>query len=349
MTIDRQESAGENTAFKTILFLGLAVFLTWLVFELRMMIICLVLAITLASAISPLAEFAEKRKIPRLMTVLVVYAGIGIIYSVVAVALLPALKQQSLNLYESLPLYISGLVDRFPFLSEYIGEGGGHMKIDPEQVRNVLPTLAQRTLSLTAGLLGAVVNVILVLFLTTYFVIDATDIWNKLLPWVPPDRRDAVGALIRPLAQRMGGYVRGQLLVSLAVATILGTGLTLLGVQYSLVLGALAGLFNLIPFVGSIITMILALVVAINQSPTLALFVLVLFAFEQWLESNFVVPHLLGSQVNLHPLIVLFAILIGATLMGLPGALVSVPLASAFVFLAGQFYVKPMNARPEDE
>lgn len=315
----------------------------WLIFELRVMVVCLLMAITLASAIAPIAEWAEERKIPRLATVITIFIATGLMYSLVAYLLFPAMKEQSLSLYDSLPKYIQGLTSKFPVLAEYIGSDGGHMKIDPEKLKEFAPNVAKHTLSLTAGVMGALANALLVLFLTSYFVVEAKDMWAKLLLWVPPANRDRIGGLIRPLGGRMGGYVRGQLLVSIVVAFFLGTGLTILKVQYSLVLGALAGLFNLVPFVGSAIAMVLSLVVAFNQSEILALFVFLLFALEQWLESNFIVPQLLGKQVELHPLLVLFAILIGATLLGLPGALIAVPCASALQFLAQEFYLKPLN------
>jgi predicted PurR-regulated permease PerM len=88
------------------------------------------------------------------------------------------------------------------------------------------------------------------------------------------------------------------------------------------------------------IATITATVVAFNQDPKLAIIVLALYAIEQWLESTFIVPLLLGRQVSLHPLVVLFAILSGASLMGIPGALISVPVVSAVLFLAEEFYLK---------
>lgn len=327
-----------------VFYLFLGAFICWLIFELRIMVVCLLMAITLASAIAPVAEWLEKKKIPRAVTVISIFILTGLIYSAVAYLLFPPMKEQALALYESIPKYIQGLTAKFPFLSEYVGSDGDHMKIDPERLKQFAPNVAKHTLSLTAGLMGALANALLVLFLTSYFVVEANDIWQKLLLWVPRPNRERIGGLIRPLGARMGGYVRGQMLVSIAVALFLGTGLTLLKVEYSLVLGALAGLFNLVPFVGSAIAMVLSLVVAFNQSELLAVFVFLLFALEQWLESNFIVPQLLGKQVELHPLLVLFSILIGATLLGLPGALIAVPCASALQFLAQEFYLKPLNA-----
>jgi predicted PurR-regulated permease PerM len=327
-----------------VLYLFLGALICWLIYELRMIVICLLMAITLASAIAPAAEWGEERKIPRVVTVIGVFIGTILVYSVVAYLLFPIMKEQAISLYEHLPKYVQSLTDKFPPLAEYVGSNGDVMKIDPERLREFAPNVARHTLSLTAGLMGACANALLVLFLTSYFVVEAKDIWQKLLLWVPPDKRERAGSLIKPLGGRMGGYVRGQILVSIAVACILGSGLWFLKVEYSLVLGALAGLFNLVPFVGSAISMILSLVIASNQSIELAIFVFLLFGLEQWLESNFIVPQLLGRQVELHPLLVLFAILIGATIMGLPGALIAVPVASASQFLAQEFYLKPINA-----
>ncbi|MBA3992529.1 MAG: hypothetical protein C0469_03310 [Cyanobacteria bacterium DS2.3.42] len=328
----------------SVFYLFLGALLCWLTYELRMIVICLLMAITLAAAIAPVAEWAEAKRIPRVVTVIVIFIVTALIYSAVAFLLFPPMKQQALALYDNLPKYVEGLTAKFPPLGEYIGTNGDHMKIDPQHLKEFAPNVAKHTLSLTAGLLGALANAVLVLFLTSYFVVEAKEMWEKLLLWIPPQHRLRASGLIKPLGARMGGYVRGQLLVSIAVATFLGTGLTILKVEYSLVLGALAGLFNLVPFVGSAITMVLSLVIAFNQSVELAVFVFLLFALEQWLESNFIVPHLLGKQVDLHPLLVLFAILIGATLMGLPGALVAVPVAASMQFLAQEFYMKPLNA-----
>ncbi len=327
----------------SVIYLFLGALICWLTYELRMIVICLLMAITLAAAMTPVAEWGESKRIPRVLTVIVIFIVTALIYSVVAYLLFPPMKEQAQALYEHLPKYVEGLTKKFPQLGEYIGTNGDHMKIDPQRLKEFAPNVARHTLSLTAGLLGALANVVLVLFLTSYFVVEAKDMWTKLLLWVPPQHRLRAASLIKPLSARMGGYVRGQLLVSVVVATVLGTGLTILKVEYSLVLGALAGLFNLVPFVGSAITMVLSLVIAFNQSVELAILVFLLFALEQWLESNFIVPHLLGKQVELHPLLVLFAILIGATLMGLPGALVAVPLAAALQLLAQEFYMKPLN------
>lgn len=321
----------------------------WLMYELRVVIICVLVAITFAAAIAPVAEWGETKKIPRIATVLTIFLCVAVIYTAAVLSLANPLREQATQLWERLPSIATELVAKFPILTDFIGPDGHSLKLQTEDLRTLAQRIATQTVSITTGILGAIVNVILVVLLTCYFVVQASETWPKLLLWIPPEHRNRVGSLIRPLEARMGGYVRGQILVCIVVSLFLGTGLTIIRVDYSLILGVLAGLFNLVPFVGSIITFTLAVLIAItaqNDPMLKTSLVIGLFTLEQWMESNFIVPFFVGKQVDLHPLIVLFAILTGATIMGLPGALVAVPVASGLLYLAQEFYLKPLNAVP---
>lgn len=334
-----------SNALKIIGLVLLTVAAVWLVVELRTLIVCLIFSLTLASAITPVAEWGERHRIPRAAMVTMVYLGVGLVYAVVAVSLAPTVKVQATHLYEHLPQYLSRMTDWFESIKGGIGIAGEkaqELQIQ-ELLKNVALKLGNQTLDIGAGLLGMILHALLVLFLTAYFVVEATTIWQKLLIWLPPQHRLRAGALIRPIGARMGGYVRGQLLVSVAVACFLGLGLYAIRIDYALILGVLAGLMNLVPFVGSAFACTFAVVVAANQELWQVGATIGLFLLEQWVESNFIVPYLLGKNVDLHPLIVLFAILIGANLMGVPGALIAVPVASALQLLAQEFYLKPLN------
>jgi predicted PurR-regulated permease PerM len=335
---------------KAIAIVFVTVLLVWIAVQVQSILICTFMAIILASAIAPAAEILERRKIPRTITVIGLYILIAIVYAVLAISLIPVIKEQAQQLFSVAPQYIKEILESVDKLQDMAGNYAG--AAGAEAVHNVdYATMAKdlgakavgKTLNLTQDVLEALLNGIFVLFLTSYFVIEADKMWPHLLLWLPEYRREKFASLIRPLELRLGGYVRGQVLVSVAVALILGTGLTLLKVKYSLILGLIAGLMNIVPFVGSIITCVFSVVVAANQSPMLGFATMGLFAFEQWLESNFIVPHLIGKNVDLHPLIVLFSLLIGGTLFGLAGAVIAVPLASAILFLAREFYLKEIN------
>ncbi len=325
------------------------VLLLWLAWEMRAIVVAVLFSITMASAIAPVAEHLEKRKIPRAATVGIVYLLVGFLYAILFAALFPTLKEQALSLYDKLPSYASGLNDLYFRVREMLGESAGTIAVSPNDIRGFVSKLSGHALHFTSDLVTVIISGILVLFLTGYFVVEAPDLWAKLLEWVPKEHRARASGLIRPLEARLGGYIRGQLLVSVAVSLFLTTGLLLLRVEHAILLGSLSGLLNLVPFVGSMITAVLAVLVAFSQSPLLAGATVLLFVLEQWLESNIIVPNLLGKQVELHPLIVMFSIIIGASIMGVPGALIAVPLATASMFLAEVFYLRPLKEKESNE
>lgn len=330
--------------------LVIIVLILWLCFELRALLVALLFSLTLASAIAPVAEkFQKKWQVSRTLTVLAVYVIVGVAYSFLVAALFPTLKEQALSLYQHLPSYADGINNLYNHIRELLGENADSFKIGSSEIKAFMSRVTGHAVHFTTDLVTVIATAILVMFLTAYFVIEADDIWPKVLSWLPRHMRQRAAGIIRPLESRLGGYIRGQLLVCCAVSVFLSVGLTLLQVEHGLLLGALSGLLNLVPFVGSMITAVLAILVAFNQSPWLAAAVAGLFAVEQWIESNIIVPKVLGKQVELHPLIVLFAILIGATLMGVPGALIAVPVATAGVFLAEEFYWRPLQKRESDE
>lgn len=342
MSVVTEVKSHWREAFPVFLFFGIALCLVF-IYVMRGLIVNLLIAITLASGIAPLAEWAEKRGIPRILTIVLLYLAVGVLYAALAYFLAPAVQEQASQLYANVPHQMAGLTSWYNQLLTMAGQTPDALALEWTDFRDPILKMVKQTLSLTTGLLGLMLSFILILFLTAYFVVEANTIWKSLLSWVPKKRRERAASLIVPLGNCMGGYVRGQILVSICVGLFLGTGLTLLGVHYGLVLGILAGVLNLMPFVGSMLTASFAVIVAFNQDPWLGLMTIGLFVLEQWVESNIIVPQLLGKCVDVHPVIILFAILIGASLMGVMGALVAVPVVAAGLYLADEFYVKPLN------
>ena len=144
----------------------------------------------------------------------------------------------------------------------------------------------------------------------------------------------------------MGGYVRGQIIVSVCAAAILTLGLALVGFETPLLIGVVAGALNFVPYLGSTVSFLLAVLLAVNGSPFTFVGVVVVFAVEQFLEGNFLVPYFTGRQVELHPLAVLAALIIGANLAGFLGAIVGVPLAAGIDAIVQETYVKSLERRP---
>ncbi|MFA6207970.1 MAG: AI-2E family transporter [Candidatus Obscuribacterales bacterium] len=332
------------------LYLFLAVAAVYVAIQLEALIICLIASLTLAAALAPLAERLEasKRKIPRIITVVVVYFLVGALYIGVGSGLLPVLKEQASSLYDNVPKYSDWLIEKAHSLTAMGGPDLTHAQIAAEDVKQLSMSTLAKLLKVTGSVFGVLINGIFILFLAGYFVVAAKDINNSLLSWLPIEQRQRWAGLIKPIENRLGGYVRGQLLVSLAVGSFIGIGLALIGNEKALILGVLAGLLNLVPFVGSMITSVFAIIISFVQAPWMGFATIVLVVIEQTVESNYIVPTLLGKQVDLHPLIVMFAVIIGGSLLGISGALIAVPVATVSLFLAEEFYQKKLELQQAD-
>lgn len=179
------------------------------------------------------------------------------------------------------------------------------------------------------GLFSSLLTLLLAPVLSFYMLKDLPRIRRAVVDAIPARRRGEVLALLHEVDQALGGYVRGQLTVALIVGILVTIGLTLVGAPFALLFGAVAGLAETIPVLGPFIGAAPAVVVAFARSPLLALKVALVFATVQPLEASIISPRIIGGRLGLHPLVVIFAILAGAKLLGFWGVLLAVPAIAA--------------------
>ena len=297
-------------------------------------------ALIVAAAVLPAARVGERYRIPRGVTVLGVYLLAAAVLALMGRLLWPALSEQSSQFMDQLPRLIDNVRGWLGNLDVWVGQLGASVPAPKAtDVQALIGTLWTNTLAVTAGVVGAVFGFIAVLVIAAYIVIDAEDLGEGMLRLVPRAHRKTVAALAEPILDRIGGYIRGQILSSLCVGAVLAIGLALLGVRYPLLIGALAAVLNVVPFVGSLIAAILGVISALNESLGLALAAAGLFAGTNLLEGKLLAPHFVGRATGLHPLPVLVVLLAGAHLAGLIGALVSVPLMAAVWEIVRRVYV----------
>lgn len=186
----------------------------------------------------------------------------------------------------------------------------------------------------------AVVNVLSLLLISPvvafYMLRDWPDFTGKLLSLVPKKHKQTVVDGAKQINRIIAGYLRGQILVCVALGSFYSLGLWLVGLDLGLVVGFLAGLISFIPYVGSISGFLMAMVLVVTQYGTLAKIaaVIAVFAIGQFLEGNFLTPKLVGENIGLHPVWVMFSLLAGGVLLGLLGMIIAVPVAACIgVFL----------------
>jgi predicted PurR-regulated permease PerM len=288
-----------------------------------------------AAAMLPAARFASRYRIPRGLTVLAIYVVAAGVFTLMGRLLWPALTEQGQQFMEQLPRMLDNVKDWFGNVQDWFGRWGitpfGSSGETPkaQDFQGIVGTLLANTFRVTAGAIGAVIGLLVILIVAAYLVIDAEHVGASLATLLPPRERRIAAALAGPVMERIGGYVRGQLVVSACVGAVLALGLTVLGVKYALLIGALAAVLNVVPFVGSLVAAILGILSALNESAALAIGTTILFWAVNLLEGKVLVPQLVGRATGLHPLAVMVVLLAGAQLAGLIGALVSVPLLAA--------------------
>lgn len=184
-------------------------------------------------------------------------------------------------------------------------------------------------ISFIVTLFGGVISFFIVLVITFYLVVEE-DGMKRFIRSITPDKyHPYLTQLMNNIQKRMGWWLRGQLILSLIVFALVYLGLTILGIKYALILALVAGIFEIIPYLGPLLSAIPAVFFAFAQKPAMAIFVVILYFVIQQMENHLIVPKVMGKSVGLNPLIVILSILIGARLAGAVGALLAVPVATA--------------------
>jgi predicted PurR-regulated permease PerM len=314
----------------------------WLVVLTRQIWLLVFTALIIAAAILPAARLGERYRVPRGVTVLVVYAVVAGLMTLMGRLLWPALSEQWQQFITQLPRLIENVKGWVGDIQYFILRWGGSLPTPKtDSLDAVAGALLANTFRFTAGTLGVVFEMLAVVVLAAYLVIDAPHVGRTLLALLPADARPTATRLTPSVLDRIGGYVRGQLVSSLFVGALIAIALTLLGVRYSLLIGAIAAVFNIVPFVGATLAAVLAVLAALNESVTLAALTLAAMVGAQTVEGKLLAPHFVGRATGLHALAVLLALLAGAHLAGLIGALVAVPLLAGLWEIVRELWVEP--------
>jgi len=322
----------------------------WFLYTNASLLIITLISLMIAAAVMPLADELQRRRVPRMVTVTIVYLlGIGGLILLISL-LVPVVIDQGRQLAARAPAYrelFNSMIDRLREMSGRFGpaERFELPTIGLDQVGPVLRELGQRSLYVTRGLFSGTASAVLILFAAAYIVVDRDRLRDGLLAFLPPSRRARGGRIGALVVQRMGGYVIGQMTVSLCIAVLLSIGLALIGIEAPVLIAVTAGALNFVPFLGSTIGLLLALLLALNTTLLQVGGVLLLFGGVQFLEGNFLTPHLLERKVALHPLAVMGALIVGANLAGLIGIIVSVPILAGVNVLVQELWVRPLNKR----
>lgn len=309
----------------------------WLAWRLLGVLLLLAVTLLVTAMFFPVARWLEDRRVPHLLAVSLCFLGLlglfgGFIAFWVPVAIVQG--QQFIEISPRLLERLSGaesiLRSHFPFLPKIPDLAG--------QASGLVAMLLQRSLDITGQVINVSLETVSVLFLAFFFLKDGPLLFEQVLRLLPTESRPEVRLLTRCIGERLGMYVLGRLLLMTFVWIATSLGLALLGVPYAILLGLLAGLLDIIPYLGPWLAAIPAVILAFNLSWATGLWVIGIYVLVQQLEAYLFAPFVFERSVGLHPAWVLIALLIGAELMGIVGLILAIPAASTIQILLDELF-----------
>ena len=317
---------------RAILIVILFVFL----YILKDVIIIFLFALIIASAISPFANWLDQKRFPRVLGVLGLYlAVLGLVAFIVSL-IVPYIADDINRLVSALPQ----VVERVSISLETAQRGSPHYLDFLSEIQNILEGLStylqqasQSVVGLIVSVFGGVFSFIAILIISFYLSVTRKGIENFLGAVVPEKYESYVISLWKRVEQKVGKWLQAQLLLALIVGLMTYIGLSIFGVKYAILLALIMMVLELVPIAGPVLAGIPAVFLGFLQSPQIGLWVLILYIIIQQIENHVLVPFIFGKTLNLNPVVVIIALLIGQQLAGIPGMILSIPVSTIIVEL----------------
>lgn len=296
---------------RTIIFTVVFLLSLWVLIQIIEIIFWLFVAFILMSALKPVVDYFESLKVPRIAAIIIIYIFILILLTFTGSTLLPPLINQSVNLGTRLPEFVHSVWPVF--------------QSDPQVLTQQLAPLGQNLLKFFLGVFGNIVALFTIFVITFYLLLERKKLEENLIILTGNEAAGRVLITVKQVEERLGAWVRGQVALVLSIGIFTFIGLTILGIPYALSLAIIAGILEIVPNFGPVISAIPAVLVALTISPILAAACAVLYLVIQQIENHLVVPYVMKKVVGLPPLVTIIALLVGAKLAGIAGAILAVP------------------------
>lgn len=331
---------------RDLLWLLAILLLIWFLYEVRSIVLLFLITGSLAYIINPtITKFAHKLRLKRGIAIGIFY--IMIISPIVAilVLILPILGNQIMSLVRDIPKYYEALTDSLRRLQDTVQTNPEMQRlldsflasIQP-RIENYLATMGVKAFNFIVTLTNSIFTLILAIVLNFYFLIDMENIERWFMSILPENIKDKTLNALKEINVSFKSFLKAQAILCLFVGIADGLGAWILGVNYALILGIIAGFTEIIPYLGPFLGAIPAIVIALTISPWKALEIAIWYLVVQQIEAHFVVPNVMGKTMGLHPLTVIFSLLVFGKLLGFWGVILAVPI-SAIIKIVLRIYL----------
>ncbi|MET0959451.1 MAG: AI-2E family transporter [Psychrobacillus psychrotolerans] len=353
---------GRNTIFSLVLLLmiGLVImiydeisfiFVPLTVF-LGNVILPIILAVIVYYLLRPILRLLEKIKIKRVWGILIIFLVLVGLITLLVFLVFPFLKGQIFKLVEELPTYFIQLFnDLDAFLRTSIFKDY-YLQIEndvssvlsrlPDEigdfVQNTVTGIATGISSIIGVLTSFVLAIVTVPFIVFYLLKDGEKLPNFVMKLFPPRMRDDLQEVFTGIDRQISSYIQGQILVSMCIGIMIFIGFTIIGMPYALLLGVIAMVTSVVPYLGPVIAITPAVIIALVKSPLMLVGLAIVWTVVQLIEGKFISPQIMGKSLHVHPITIIFVLITSGSLFGVPGVILGIPGYAILKVIISHFY-----------
>lgn len=308
----------------------------------------IIMAAILYYLMNPVVDFLEKKNVKRIYSILGLFVFVAGLLIWGVVVIIPKIQEQTISFVNNFPDYIkvveSSVDDVLanPLFSQVQEQLEASWEKIFAWMTKIIQNMSKATFENLGNFFGAVASVFIAIitmpFILFYLLKDGKKLAPYAVSYLPTKWRTPTLNVLKEMNQQVSSYIRGQLTVAFLVCLIFMIGFAIIGLDYAVTLGIIAGILNLIPYLGSFLAMIPAIFLGIVGGPILLLKVLIVFVVEQTLEGRFISPLILGNQLSIHPITILFVLLTSGKMFGLTGVILGIPVYAATKVLIKAIY-----------
>lgn len=303
----------------------LLVIIGFFLIKIKGILVAIFISFIIMAAFLPYVEFLRKKGVPKALSVLIPYVfAIGLFITLVV---------------PLIPFFASQIQSLFIILPKYFNQAAGILGInlEPMQLRTILGTeigeIGKNAYDLTSRVFGGIFSTVMIFVVSFYLLLDHDRIKKFVASLFKPEQQDHALHTITQIEDKIGGWFRGQIVLSIFIGVVTWIGLNLLGIEFALPLALLAGILEILPTIGPVIAAIPAIIIALNTSLNAAFIVILFYIVLQAAENNLLVPRIMQKAVGLHPVAIIISVIVGGQLLGILGALLAIPFVSLVLIL----------------
>ncbi len=318
----------------------------------KTVVLPVVLALIFYYLLRPILRLLEQLKIPRIGGILIILlGGVGLL-TLLSVWVFPFLRDQLQTLIEEFPDYFMRLlnnIDQF-LRNSLIGDYYTGSSFNIEALIATLPANIADTLQDTvtgiitkitgwiSAITGVILSIVIVPFILFYLLKDGEKLPMYFLKLLPPRFREDAHQVLKEADKQLGAYIQGQLIVAFCIGVMVCIGFWIIGMDYALLLGALAMVTSIVPYIGPAIAITPAAIIALVTSPFMLVKLAIVWTVVQLVEGNLISPQVMGKTMYIHPVTIIFVLLTAGSLFGVIGVILGIPIYAVLRVVVSHLY-----------